>query len=161
MYYWRSVPCLVKRDSIPWFNCDLCLNSSSLHLTACWYLGRGLGRKYVILQALAAEKMVYIHIYGANISFRWRHSERDGVFNHRCLDWMHNRFFQAQITENIKAPFHWPPWGSFTGDRNIPRTNGQLYGKSFHFMTLFCSPNFATLIIISSPKPNFLWCANA
>ena len=33
--------------------------------------------------------------------------------------------FMAQITENIKAPRHWPLCGEFTGDRRIPRTNGQ------------------------------------
>ena len=32
---------------------------------------------------------------------------------------------QAQIKENIKASRHWPLCGEFTGDRWIPRTNGQ------------------------------------
>ena len=32
---------------------------------------------------------------------------------------------QMQIKENIKAPRHWPLCGEFTGDRWIPRTNGQ------------------------------------
>ena len=32
---------------------------------------------------------------------------------------------QAQIQENIKALRHWPLCGEFTGDRWIPRTNGQ------------------------------------
>ena len=34
-------------------------------------------------------------------------------------------FIQAQIKQNIKAPRHWPLCGEFTGDRWIPRTNGQ------------------------------------
>ena len=34
-------------------------------------------------------------------------------------------FIQMQIKENIKAPRHWPLCGEFTGDRWIPRTNGQ------------------------------------
>ena len=34
-------------------------------------------------------------------------------------------FIQAQIKDNIKAPRHWPLCGEFTGDRSIPRTNGQ------------------------------------
>ena len=34
-------------------------------------------------------------------------------------------FIQAQIKENFKAPHHWPLCGEFTGDRWIPRTNGQ------------------------------------
>ena len=44
-------------------------------------------------------------------------------------------FIRAQIKENIKAPRHWPLCGEFTGDRWIPRTNGQLRGKCFHLMT--------------------------
>ena len=34
-------------------------------------------------------------------------------------------FIQAHIKENIKVPRHWPLCGEFTGDRWIPRTNGQ------------------------------------
>ena len=44
-------------------------------------------------------------------------------------------FIQAQIKENMKAPCHWPLCGEFTGDRWIPRTNGQYRGKCFHLMT--------------------------
>ena len=44
-------------------------------------------------------------------------------------------FIRAQIKENIKAPRHWPLCVEFTGDRWIPRTNGQLRGKCFHLMT--------------------------
>ena len=32
---------------------------------------------------------------------------------------------QTQIKENIKAPRHWPLCGEFTGERWIPRINGQ------------------------------------
>ena len=39
---------------------------------------------------------------------------------------------------NITAPRHWPLWGEFTGDRWIPRTNGQLRGKFFPLMTSAC-----------------------
>ena len=48
-------------------------------------------------------------------------------------------FIQAQIKENIKAPRHWPLCGEFTGDRWIPRTNGQYRGKCFHLMTSSCA----------------------
>ena len=34
-------------------------------------------------------------------------------------------FIQAQSKENIKAPRHWPLCGELTGDRRIPRANGQ------------------------------------
>ena len=44
-------------------------------------------------------------------------------------------FIQAQVKENIRAPRHWPLWGEFTGDRWIPRTNGQKRGKCLHLMT--------------------------
>ena len=58
-------------------------------------------------------------------ALQWRQNERDGVLNHRLLACLPNRFFQAQIKENIKAPRHRPLWGEFTGDRWIPLTNGQ------------------------------------
>ena len=48
-------------------------------------------------------------------------------------------FIQTQSKEIIKAPRHWPLCGEFTGDRRIPRTNGQLRGKCFHLMTSSCS----------------------
>ena len=47
-------------------------------------------------------------------------------------------FIQTQITENIKTPRHWHLCGEFTGDRWIPRTNGQQRGKCFHLMTSSC-----------------------
>ena len=34
-------------------------------------------------------------------------------------------FIQAWLTENIKAPRHWPLWGEFTGDQWILRAKGQ------------------------------------
>ena len=44
-------------------------------------------------------------------------------------------FILVQITGNIVAPGHWHLCGEFTGDRWIPRTNGQQRGKCFHLMT--------------------------
>ena len=51
---------------------------------------------------------------------------------------IYSTVFQTQIKENIKAPRHWPLCVEFTGDRWIPRTNGQLRGKCFHLMTSSC-----------------------
>ena len=34
-------------------------------------------------------------------------------------------YSETQIKENIKASRHWPLCGEFTGDRWIPRTDGQ------------------------------------
>ena len=38
---------------------------------------------------------------------------------------VYSTILRVQIKENIKAPRHWPMCGEFTGDRWIPRTNGQ------------------------------------
>ena len=43
--------------------------------------------------------------------------------------------YSDAVQRNIKAPRHWPLCGEFSGDRWIPRTNGQLRGKCFHLMT--------------------------
>ena len=51
---------------------------------------------------------------------------------------VYSTVYYAQIKENIKAPRHWPLCEEFTGDRWIPRTNGQLRGKCFHLMTSSC-----------------------
>ena len=51
-------------------------------------------------------------------------------------------FIRVQIKENIKAPRHWPLCGEFTGDRWIPRTNGQWHGKCCHLMTSSWCPEF-------------------
>ena len=70
-----------------------------------------------------------------------RHNDHAGVSNHQphgCLTLFNQSFIQALIKENIKAPRHWPLCGKFTGDRWISRTNGQLRGKCFHFMTSSC-----------------------
>ena len=38
---------------------------------------------------------------------------------------VYSTFYSDEDQENIKAPRHWPLYGEFTGDRWIPRTNGQ------------------------------------
>ena len=73
-----------------------------------------------------------------HIPLQWRHNGRDGVSNHQPHDCLLSRL---QIKENIKAPRHWPLGGEFTGDRWIPRTNGQWRGKCFHLMTSSCREN--------------------
>ena len=51
---------------------------------------------------------------------QWRLNERDGVLDHQPHDWLLNRFFNAQIKENIKALCHWTLCGELTGHRWIP-----------------------------------------
>ena len=38
---------------------------------------------------------------------------------------VYSTVFQAQITENMKAPSHRAWWGELAGDRWIPHTKGQ------------------------------------
>ena len=53
--------------------------------------------------------MLQIHL------FQWRQNKRDGVSNHRRLDYLLNPLL-GEIIEDIKAPRHWPfvrgtyPW---------------------------------------------------
>ena len=58
-------------------------------------------------------------------ALQWRHNERDGVSKSPAARLFTQPFIQAQIKENKEAPRHWPLCGEFTGDRWIPRTNGQ------------------------------------
>ena len=51
-----------------------------------------------------------------------------------------------------KSSRHWPLCGEFTGDRWIPRTNGQLRGKCFHLMTSSCTVRTRTRINKLSKK---------
>ena len=51
---------------------------------------------------------------------------------------VYSTVYSDAVKENIKALRHWPLCGKFTGDRWIPRTNGQLRGKCFHLMTSSC-----------------------
>ena len=55
---------------------------------------------------------------------QWRHNEHDGLLNQQPYDCSLIRLFR-QFKENIQIPRHWPLRGEITGDRWIPRTNGQ------------------------------------
>ena len=57
-------------------------------------------------------------------TLQWRHIERDGISNHWRIDLLH-LWFRWRSKKNIKAPYHWPMGGEFTGDRWTPRTKGQ------------------------------------
>ena len=81
--------------------------------------------------------------YNLDGSLKWLHNGRDGV-----SPLFTPLFIQAHIKENIiKAPRHWPLWGEFTGDRWIPRTNGQLRGN----VSIWCShhvPRYSQELLI-------------
>ena len=90
--------------------------------------------------------------YNINIFRHYKGSPLiSGKFQHYSASWWPRRrlkspasrlFTQSFIRRRsketstlIKAPRYWPLCGEFTGDRWIPRTNGQLRGKCFHLMT--------------------------
>ena len=50
---------------------------------------------------------------------------RDSVLKSPASRLFTQPIIQTQIKGNIKAPRHWTFCGEFTGDRWIPRTNGQ------------------------------------
>ena len=74
------------------------------------------------------------------LSLQWCHNGRNSVSNHQLHGCLTNRLFRRRSKKSSKAPRHWPLCGEFTGDRWIPRTNGQLRGKCFHLMTSSCYP---------------------
>ena len=66
-----------------------------------------------------------------SVPLQWRHNERVGISNHQLHNYLLNRVFKTQITENIKAPRRWPLCGEFTGNRWIRRTKGASNEKMF------------------------------
>ena len=66
-------------------------------------------------------------------------------------------FILTQIKENIKVPHHWPLCGEFTGDRWIPRRNGQLRGKCFHLMTSSCNLNNRSILVGTYILITIIW----
>ena len=58
-------------------------------------------------------------------------------------------FIEAQCKENTQAPRHWPLWGEFTKDRQIPRTKGQWRGKCFLWPTPSCIINVFVIVLRS------------
>ena len=66
-----------------------------------------------------------ISVFIAALSLLWRHNGYHGVSNHQPHDRLLNRPFRSQSKETSKPLRHWPLCGEFTGDRWIPRTNGQ------------------------------------
>ena len=46
---------------------------------------------------------------------------------------VYSTVYSGEDKRKHEAPRHWPLCGEFTGDRWIPRTNGQWRGKCFHF----------------------------
>ena len=58
------------------------------------------------------------------MTLRWRHNGRDGFSNHQPYHCLLNRLFRRR-SKKTSVLCQWPLCGEFTGDRWIPRTNGQ------------------------------------
>ena len=69
------------------------------------------------------------------ITLQWRHNGRDSVSNHQPHDCLLNHLFRRRSKITFKLCVTGHLCGEFTGDRWIPRTNGQFCGKCFHLMT--------------------------
>ena len=68
------------------------------------------------------------------LSLQWRHNERDGVLNHQRFHCLLNHLFGRRSKKTSNSASLAFVWGIHR-DRWIPRTKGQLRGKSFHLMT--------------------------
>ena len=76
------------------------------------------------------------------ISLQWRHNGCDSVSNHQPHDILLNRLFSRRSKNTPKLRVTGLCAGEFTGDRWIPRPNGQSRGTCFHLMTSSCNVNF-------------------
>ena len=70
---------------------------------------------------------------------RWHHNGHDGVSNHQPHEYLLNCLFRRRSKKTSKPRVTGPLCGEFTGNRWIPRTNGQWRGKCFHLMTSSCN----------------------
>ena len=68
-------------------------------------------------------------------TLKWRHNGRDSVSNHLPHDYLLNRLFRRRSKKTSKLRVTGFLCGEFTGDRWIPRINGQWCGKCFHLIT--------------------------
>ena len=74
---------------------------------------------------------------------QWRRNGRDSVSKHQPYDCLLNRLFRRRSKKTSKLRVtglcagNSPGTGEFTGNRWIPRTNGQQCGKCFHLMTSY------------------------
>ena len=109
--FWRNFPAFVPEVSFP----QLRMHRKGV----CKYIWRMQHSEWVgSFEITLIEYMTYAPLY-CSISASFTH------YNDVIMGAM-----ASQITtkENIKAPRHWPLCGEFTGDRWIPRTNGQIRG---------------------------------
>ena len=131
---------LTNAESVLFQVMDWCHQATSHYLNQCWL--RSLA-PYGITGPQWIKILWNLRLRcGCHIGLGWNESRPEQNLFHARLRLKSpasllftQPFIRAQIKVNIKAPRHWPLCGEFTGDRWIPRTNGQLRGKCFHLMT--------------------------
>ena len=109
-----------------WLWTIISISRKKRQLGGCWWPGIYLVLNYLHPSWGCSSGMLHITLTSQWTRYRLK-SPASPLFT--------QPFIRAQIKENIKAPRHWPLCVEFTGDRWIPRTNGQLRGKCFHLMT--------------------------
>ena len=127
-FHWILFPRVQLTIFHHWFRYWLGAGQATSHYLNQWWLVY-----WRIYASLGLNELTAV-MPCVSTSLQWRHNERDGVSNHQPHDYLLNRSFK-QIKENTKAPRHWPLCREITGDRWIPRTEGQRRGKCFHLMT--------------------------
>ena len=89
-------------SGVIWATCSRTLRTS--HWVPEWLYSLHLSRFVTgLLVCWGVSSWVPMHNLNQINTLQWRHNESDGVLNHRRLDCLLNRFFQAQIKENIKV----------------------------------------------------------
>ena len=119
------------RVSLMWLSLDLTDDKSAMvvvmalcrqatHLSPCWPSSNSphdVTRLQRTNQPPESSENLYI--------LHWHHNGPRWRLKSPASPILTQLFIRAQIKEDIKAPRHWPLCGEFTGDRWIPRTNGQ------------------------------------
>ena len=78
-----------------------------------------------LISCCFTEHVTISHKWQMCSSLQWRYNGRDGVSNHQRLDCLLNRLFSRRSKKTSKFRVTGHLSGEFTGDRWIPRTNGQ------------------------------------
>ena len=73
-----------------------------------------------------------------SMSLQWHHNGRDGTWNHQPHHCLLDHLFMRRSKKIPKLCVTGLCVGKFTGDRRMPRSNGQYRGKCFLLMTSWC-----------------------
>ena len=103
-------------------HCLYCYKNRTLYDYRYFIIDRNSGQYATVRSDLYVPLFTYVfHFYDISMTSKWARWRLKSAASRSFTQ----LFIQAQVNENIKTPRHWPLWGEFTGDRWIPRTNGQ------------------------------------